>query len=148
MVSLDPGVVSVELARSLRAGGLTWSPAAGDRFVIDKPGLDTQVFVLSDMTVEVHEYPTGRVIGFNGTTEWALDSVAQEETLWLPREDQLRSLLAATFVRLEQVPGHDDAPGFHRVTTVVAGQQHTFDSATPAQAYALALLDLVVRAAD
>ena len=33
------------------------------------------------------------MLGFNGTTEWALDSVALDQTLWLPREDQLRALL-------------------------------------------------------
>ena len=55
--------------------------------------MDDDVFVLSDMTVEVHDLPSGRVIGFNGTTEWALDEVAQRDALWIPREDQLRELL-------------------------------------------------------
>ncbi|MFC5272404.1 hypothetical protein [Brachybacterium sacelli] len=31
---------------------------------------------------------------FNGTTEWALDSVEQHEAIWIPREDQLRTALA------------------------------------------------------
>ena len=55
--------------------------------------MDDEVFVVSDMTVEVHDFPTGKVIGFNGTTEWALDSLAQGDVVWLPREDQLRELL-------------------------------------------------------
>ena len=39
---------------------------------------------------------TGDVIGFNGTTEWALDSIELDHVLWLPREDQLRELMGAT----------------------------------------------------
>jgi hypothetical protein len=58
------------------------------------------------MVVEVHELPSARrVIAFNGTTEWALDSLDQREALWLPREDQLRRLLGEAFVALESVPG-------------------------------------------
>ena len=68
--------------------------------------MDDEVFVLSaSMTVEVQHFPTGPVIGFNGTTEWALDSLDQDDALWLPAEDQLRDLLGWAFRRLEQVPG-------------------------------------------
>ncbi len=67
--------------------------------------LDDVVFVVSDMVVEVHDLPTGALLGFNGTTEWALDSVQQREALWLPREDQLRELLGQTFVALRATPG-------------------------------------------
>ena len=55
--------------------------------------MDGDVFVLADMTVEVHRPRTAAastVIGFNGTTEWALDSVDQTDAVWLPAEDQLR----------------------------------------------------------
>jgi hypothetical protein len=86
-----------DLARRLRDAGLRWRPRAGDRFVIETAGFDGDVFTLSDMTIEAHEYPTGTVLGFNGTTEWALDSVAADDGLWLPREDQLRELLGPVF---------------------------------------------------
>jgi hypothetical protein len=95
-------VISTSLARQLRDAGLRWKPASGDRFQIDRPELDGDVFTVSDLTIEPHEYSTGTVLGFNGTTEWALDSVAVEDALWLPREDQLRDLLRAAFVRLER----------------------------------------------
>lgn len=95
-------MLSVELALQLREAGLVWSPAQGDRFVLPGRGMDDQVFVLSDMVVAVHQLPRGRVVGFNGTTEWALDSVRVEDALWLPREDQLRELLLPRFVRLER----------------------------------------------
>jgi hypothetical protein len=97
-------VISLELARRLRVAGLSWSPRPGDRFVVPYRDMDEEVFVVSDMTVDIHEFPTGRVIGFNGTTEWALDSIEQREVVWLPREDQLRGLLADRFNRLEAVP--------------------------------------------
>jgi hypothetical protein len=67
--------------------------------------LDDAVFVVSDMVVEAHDLPTGPLLRFNGTTEWALDSIPQAETLWLPREDQLRGLLGAAFVALQRTDG-------------------------------------------
>ena len=90
-------VLTVELARQLLSAGLLWSPAQGDRFVLPDRGMDDEVFWLSDMTVDVQELPRGRVVGFNGTTEWALDSVRLEDALWLPREDQLRAVLGDRF---------------------------------------------------
>ena len=67
--------------------------------------MDEELFVVSDMVVEVHELPTGRLLGFNGTTEWALDSIMAREVVWLPREDQLRELLGEAFVSLEARSG-------------------------------------------
>ncbi len=94
-------MISVSTARALAATGLEWEPARGDRFIIPDRGMDDEVFVLSDMTVETHDFPTGRVIGFNGTTEWALDSVDAASVLWLPGEGTLRGLLGPAMVRLE-----------------------------------------------
>jgi len=98
----DGVVISVKLAIRLREAGVTWEPAPGDRFVIPDRDLDDQTFVLSDMIVQVHELPRATVIGFNGTTEWALDDIERDEAIWLPREDQLRDMLGAGFERLER----------------------------------------------
>ncbi len=98
-------MLSVALAEELLSAGLFWSPRQGDRFVLPGRGMDDDVFWLSDMTVEVHELPRGRVVGFNGTTEWALDSVRLEDALWLPREDQLRELLGDRFAGLRREGG-------------------------------------------
>lgn len=98
-------MLTLDIAKRLHTAGLTWSPARGDRFIVPGKDMDDEVFVVSDMTVDVHDFPSGRVIGFNGTTEWALDSIKQDEVVWLPREDQLRVLLGESFVRLEAVPG-------------------------------------------
>ena len=93
-------MISVDLARCLRDAGLRWRPASGDRFVIDRGELADDVFTLSDMTIEAHHFPSGTELGFNGTTEWALDSVSADDALWLPREDQLRTLLGPAFLSL------------------------------------------------
>lgn len=94
-------MITLELAQQLRDAGLVWEAAPGDRFVVPDRDMDDEIFVVSNMTVEVHDFPSGRVIGFNGTTEWALDSLDQHEVVWLPRETQLRELLGDHFVSLE-----------------------------------------------
>ena len=93
-------MISRELAVALREAGVRWSPTAGDRFSLLDPAFEGDIFTLSDMTVEAQGPPDARVLGFNGTTEWALDSVGLEDALWLPREDQLRQLMAGSFVSL------------------------------------------------
>ena len=42
----------------------------------------------SDMTVEAQHLTTGTELGFNGTTEWALDSVAIEDAQFFPKIEQ------------------------------------------------------------
>ncbi len=127
----------METARLLRDAGVRWTPAAGDRFVVVDRGMDDEVFVLSDMTVEVHQLEHGQVIGFNGTTEWALDSVGDRDALWLPRENQLRELLAGTFRSLDRVEGA------WRVRLEINSTPVQVQHPDPEQAYALALLQLV-----
>ena len=98
-------MITRELAERLRAAGVGWEPAAGDRFMIPDRDLDDDVFHVSEMTIEVHEVRGHRIVKFNGTTEWALDSIPAERVLWLPREDQLRGLLGARFARLVALDG-------------------------------------------
>ncbi|ROP74829.1 pilus assembly protein CpaE [Curtobacterium sp. PhB115] len=130
-------MITVELARALRDAGLRWHPETGDRFVIDKPGVDEDVYTVSEMTVERHDSPTGTILGFNGTTEWALDSVTATESLWLPREDQLRELLGPAFVGLTRV--QLPARVVFTVTATIGGTDRSFASETPAIAYGQAL---------
>ena len=98
-------VITRELAEALAARGLEWVPASGDRFVVPDRDLDDEVFVVSGMSIEVSDLPSGAEMRFNGTVEWALDSIAQEEVIWLPREDQMREALGERFLRLESVTG-------------------------------------------
>jgi translation initiation factor IF-1 len=127
-------VISIELAKRLRAAGVRWNPAPGDRFVIPDRDMDDQVFVLADMTVDVHEFPTGRVLGFNGTVEWALDSVDQDVALWLPSETQLRERLGGTFVSMSCADG-----GFE-VVVDVSGRRTKITEPEVDAAYGRALL--------
>lgn len=134
-------MISTDLALTLRDAGLVWHPASGDRFQLDEPEFEADVFTVSEMTIEPRAYPTGTILAFNGTTEWALDSVALEDALWLPREDQLRELLRGAFRSLARL---DDT---YRVETSVAGEALRFEHPEPADAYALAVLDLLRRIA-
>jgi hypothetical protein len=134
-------MISVSLALELRSAGVRWHPSSGDSFVITREGFESDVFVVSDMTIESHEFETGTILGFNGTTEWALDSVALEDALWLPREDQLRGLLGGTFDSLAR------STDGYTVGLVVKGERSHWDAAEPADAYASALLRLVRSAA-
>jgi hypothetical protein len=133
----DGAVLSVASARALRDAGLQWTPARGDSFVMPDKGMDSEVFVLSDMTIEVHQFPAGPVIGFNGTTEWALDSIDQADTLWVPAEHQLRERLGDAFAGL--APTGDG----YRVTLRVDGATSGYDGPDPAEAYAQALLSVL-----
>jgi hypothetical protein len=135
-------VISTALAADLRDAGLTWTPISGDAFQIAGADFEGDVFTVSDMTIEAHAYPSGTILGFNGTTEWALDSVALDDALWLPREDQLRDALAGTFVELVREVG-DDERASYTVTVMVDGEETRVVSDDAAEAYGLALLALL-----
>ena len=128
-------MLDVVLAQQLRAAGLDWEPKPGDRFVLPLPDMRDEVFILSNVIADVHRFENGNVIGFNGTTEWALDSVEQDDVVWLPREEQLRDLLGAAFVRLEQVTG-----GYAVTATSGDGEDRRFVDIDAERAYARAVL--------
>ena len=130
-------MISVPLARALRDSGLVWHPAAGDAFLIDLVEADDEVFYLSDMTVEAHTLITGTELGFNGTTEWALDSVAIDDALWLPSESQLRIALGPAFRSLVA------ANGLSRVIAQIDGVGVQFAADLAEDAYARALIALL-----
>ena len=132
-------MLSLDLATRLRSAGLRWKPAPGDRFAIPDRDLDDEVFVLSNMVIDIHQLPEGPTIGFNGTTEWALDDLEQEEAIWMPREDQLRELLGGAFLALSR-----DRDGY-RLEIAIGQEQLAFTSAAAEEAYGEALLDLIRR---
>lgn len=136
-------MITIECARALQDAGLRWRPRSGDSFRIERPGFDSEVFTVSEMTIEAHEFDTGTILGFNGTTEWALDSLALEDALWLPREDQLRELLRGTFRSLQRL---DD--GSFRVAVRVTGVDDVFDAGTAEDAYGIAVLMLIGRSGE
>lgn len=130
-------MIAAGLAAQLRDAGVRWDPAAGDRFVVIDPPMPDEVYVVSDMTVDIHRFSSGTVIGFNGTTEWALDSIEHSRALWLPREEQLRTLLGSTFASLTRAS--DDWV----VTTERAEQRSEFSATDAEDAFGAALLALI-----
>lgn len=128
-------MISVELARRLLSAGLVWEPQAGDRFVVPDRGMNDEVFYISELTVDVHQFPTGRVVAFNGTTEWAMDSVELTDALWLPGESRLREELGDRFDSLRR-DGDD-------WVVVLGPDRREFRHPDAESAYALALLEVL-----
>lgn len=132
-------MISVGTAERLAEAGIAWRPGEGDRFIVRATDLEDEIFTLANMVVEAREHATGTLLAFNGTTEWALDSVPADKALWLPREDQLRDLLGGTFSSLGR-----SATGEFAVVIEIPGQPaRSFIAEDPAEAYATALLALV-----
>lgn len=127
-------MISLTFALALRDAGLEWHPSPGDRFVITRTEMIDDVFHLADMVIETRHLETGTIFAFNGTTEWALDSVAQESTVWLPDEGQLRVALGSRFVSLTT-----DEREF--VVELDDGSRHRDEDAE--NAYAAALLTVL-----
>ena len=95
-------MISRELATRL-APYVSWTPANGDMFFIPRPEIADSVFIISDMVVELVESGGESRFHFNGTVEWALDSVESDGVVWLPRErpvarDARRLLLVSGFL--------------------------------------------------
>ncbi|GAA5188308.1 hypothetical protein GCM10023322_38780 [Rugosimonospora acidiphila] len=126
-------MIPLDLAIRLRDAGLVWQPNAGDWFAVPDRDMDDELFVLSNMTIQVYEVPDGSVIGFNGTTQRALDDLDKDEAVWLPREDQLRELLGLAFTALERAPD-----GY-----LVRGLAGEFSAESVERAYGEALLHLL-----
>ena len=97
-------MISRELATVLTPL-LSWIPQNGDRFFIPRPEIADSVFTVSDMVVEMVTHFGETRFHFNGTVEWALDSVESDAVVWLPREDQLRDLLGSWFLSLDASAG-------------------------------------------
>ncbi len=137
-------MISRELAVALREAGVRWIPTSGDRFSLVDPAFESDIFTVSDMTIEAQGPPGARVLGFNGTTEWALDSVEIRDALWLPSEDQLRRLMGATFVALRVADGPD--AGFVLTVRIPPRQDEEIEADTAADAYALGVLARIAAA--
>ncbi|GAB3600996.1 pilus assembly protein CpaE [Microbacterium tumbae] len=134
-------MISTALAAALRDAGLRWAPISGDAFQIDGPDFEGDVFTVSDMTIEAHHHVTGTVLGFNGTTEWALDSVSIDDALWMPREHQLRDRMGSAFRSLDREVV--DGRAVYRVRVALDGREHVVEDEDAEEAYGTALLALL-----
>ena len=132
-------MISRELALEL-APLLSWTPATGDRFFIPRPEIAESVFTVADMVVELITQHGETRFHFNGTVEWALDSVEYDVAVWLPREEQLRELLGPWFLSLDAGAG-----GFVVTVSGPGRAHHTPPEPQAADAYARALLYVSTR---
>ncbi len=130
----DRSALSTALASRLRDVGLVWHPQPGDRFAIPDRGLDERLFAISDMVIEVRDRVGDRELAFNGTVEWALDSILTDEVIWVPTEGQLRELIGESFIALYQ----DEA--IYACVARIDGEPRTFAASSAAEAYGQALL--------
>ena len=99
--------------------------------------LEEHVFSISEMTVEVRRIAEQQRIMFNGSVEWALDSIVQSEVIWLPSEEQLRDRLGRAFGALRRTGTE------YTCDIVIDDQLKTYSADCPAEAYGAALLDLL-----
>jgi hypothetical protein len=139
-------MITHELAHELARRGLPWKPGSGDRFFVPDRDMDDEVFVVSGMSIEISDLPSGTEMRFNGTVEWALDSIAQSEVVWLPREEQMRTSLAERFLRLERIDAPlDGAAGGWAVvlTSTGPGGEERHVDIDAERAYARALLSVL-----
>lgn len=130
-------MIDFSLAVALRESGLRWHPQPGDRFTVTASEMEDEVFHVADMVVEVRRLETGTIFAFNGTTEWALDSVTQDNTVWLPDESHLRTALGPAFRQLA-LSGNE-----YVVTVARCGEEQGFTDENVENAYGQALLSLL-----
>ena len=127
-------MISRDLASRL-APVLDWTPANGDQFFIPRPEISESVFTIADMVVELIVRHGEARFHFNGTVEWALDSVESDAVVWMPREEQLRALLGDAFLSLDRV-----GDGYVVSGAGPDGAFHTEPRPDASDAYAEALL--------
>ena len=134
-------MLSITLAEQLKDAGLVWTPRLHDFFILPERDLDEQIFVISDMMVDVEKLRNQHLITFNGAPEWAMDYVLVSDALWMPTEAQLRDTL-------EQQLLNEPQPTVRLSTTVDGyrcdvhwqGESRLFEAFGASEAYGLALL--------
>ncbi len=131
-------MISIELAKDLRAAGLVWKPSLFDFFHIPDRDLDDRKFVIADMSIDIQILADGiGAITFNGAVEWSLDYILTQDVIWLPTEAQLRELLADRFGGLERTE-----TGYQVSVNDESGVRHFIGRSAP-DAYGRALLEVL-----
>jgi hypothetical protein len=137
-------MIGLETARKLKAAGLHWEPAQGDRFAVPERGMDDRVFVINDMATIIEMIQGAEMVTFHGTPEWALDYVYLGEAVWLPDEGQVRELLHQSLMQ--------DAPPVYDLLCLDGsftcrfgwwGESLAFSAEDASDAYAAALLHVM-----
>ncbi len=137
-------MIPLEMARELKEAGLVWRPSERDAFVIPDRGMDDDIFVITNMAIQVRTLKGFPAVMFQGAFEWALDYIWLSEVVWLPRESQLREQVEARLLS-ESMPSL-------RLTSTQGGyvceiahrqEYQTFAGEGASAAYAQALLYLL-----
>jgi hypothetical protein len=138
-------MIKLSTARLLKTSGLNWIPSNHDFFALPDRGMDDLVFVISDIMSFVEVRSNQPMVTFHGTNEWALDYLLTSEVIWLPTEAQLRSAIVHRLVNLD---------GFSLILTSTQkgnscqinyqGKSYTFDDPEASEAYAAALLHVLI----
>lgn len=137
-------MISLATARKLREADLQWSPALHDFFAVPDRGMDERVFVISEVMAYVELRNNLPMVTFQGTTEWALDYLLKTEVVWMPREEQLRTLLMHYLVSEEQ-PALilSGTPEEYICSITFLGNKRQFEAGEASEAYAAALLHVL-----
>ena len=137
-------MISLKTSIQLKQAGLVWVPTVNDFFAIPDRGMDEKLFVISDLLVTVEQLQGMQVVSFQGASEWALDYLVTADTVWMPREDQLRQALEAALLQ----DGHPEVrlvSGIKacRCSILFGGKRLPFRAADACEAYAKALLHVL-----
>ena len=140
-------MISLELARELKAAGLEWVPAQFDTFGIPDRNLDDKTFVISDMLVTAEVLGGLPIVSFQGAAEWALDYIVTTEIVWIPSERQLRQRLEAALLEGGRPELHLSL-GLNgcRLECVYRSQPFSLEGADLEQLLAQALLQILKKA--
>ncbi len=137
-------MISLLLARQLKNAGLIWKAKINDFFAIPDRGLETRIFVVSDMMASLDIFRGWTVVTFHGASEWALDYIFAQEVVWMPTEAQLRDTLEEFLLgEVEIVLELKYLPTGYRCTINYASEMHSFNAPDAAEAYGKALLHLL-----
>jgi hypothetical protein len=137
-------MLSIELAQELKQAGVRWTPAIHDFFIVPNADLDDRLFVLTDMMASIAVLKGWPAITFNGVVEWALDYILTGEATWVPTEAQLRELVAEKIDAQETLSLVQNGAGCVCQLSGIDAPL-SFHAETAANAYALALLNVLQR---
>lgn len=139
-------MISLSLAKKLKRAGLVWQPQLHDFFAIPDTELEKQVFVVSDMMVDVQQLFGEQMITFNGAVEWSLDYILISDVVWMPTEGQLRQALELSLLKeLQPAVVLDCLVDRYRCRIRYQGMSHEFNGEGACDAYGLALLYVLER---
>lgn len=132
-------MIPTELALRLRAAGMAWQPQERDCFAIPDAQFEGQIFCLNYQPALIELLHGHPAVTFHGSSEWALDHLYTSEVVWIPTETQLRAKLELLLEEHDRLDLTRVADGYR-----CSAGPHVAEAADAEQAYALALLDILI----